>query len=686
MRRLITALWALVKRLWPGAGKSTSPSRPTAANSSSESRITSAETPSDTAPPEYGSSPSSPGSADQLPPVSAKVKPDELVTTTPPSNDERDEPDSVSDDNTSAGKAQETESGPRQIAGRRDRQPQKQGLERRKPPSSHPELICRKDPASAKWEVILSSDEEQPITAVHHEGAPLRLADQRCRVPSLTGRLTVSYQDRNKCDIPLFDNENPLIFKMRKNWDGEGRRISRVTSGHFIFIAPDKWERTGHVPVESDSCMDAGFRAHYFHRDKTARDEGNGGFREWCPPVSSGIDLDGQSVFDDSDEGALFVGDGPSLKPLPDMIWARVGEEAENGWRGKNFRPDEEPLAEVLNGREGRFFLRVYTAPMRMLDSTTFRYLRNLKQALVNGVPYTQDMALTPTSTGHPSAEIRFISPDGATIFPVLPDKAPQTTAQSGAIKVPPRPKADRVECTVGSDASGVNIVLDLPRIWWRMENGSTDPGKWRDTPLIMTRQEFRKRARSNARMSLLSMRFREVHAGFDDELERSYHRTMKEDRIAIPLDHFVDYEQIDRRLNDDIHFNVQWAGKIVPLIQVAADPMPEIVSFTAKPTTISTGQKTILEWITRNAGQARVTIDPAIGRVESHGTCTVQPAATTKYTLTLSASDADDVTRTVTVYSGGGREWRRGTHRRGDPGAPFLEWGRIRHKTSNEK
>ena len=82
----------------------------------------------------------------------------------------------------------------------------------------------------------------------------------------------------------------------------------------------------------------------------------------------------------------------------------------------------------------------------------------------------------------------------------------------------------------------------------------------------------------------------------------------------------------------------------------ISADPMPEIVSFTAEPATVVLGEETVLEWMTRNAGDARAAINPDAGVVETDGTYTVRPAKTTRYTLTLTVFGADDISRTATV------------------------------------
>ena len=343
------------------------------------------------------------------------------------------------------------------------------------------------------------------------------------------------------------------------------------------------------------------------------------------------------------------MGIRPDLKPSPGIEWARVGEEIEQGW-GQNFRPGLQSLPEVLGGREGRFFLRVYDPEVRMLDSMAFRYVRVLSRIKVNGTEYAQGTMLMPGETGYPRTEISLVGADGSMLTPVLPPQAQQAIAPSGAVEVPPLPDADSITCSLGPDARGVNIVLDLPRIWWRLEDGRPDPGVWRDTPIIMTREEFRNHAYADATLSVLSKRQSSVRAGFEDRVEQPYSRTIEDNLIAIPLAHFVDHAQIDRRLTEEAHFCIEWAGEKLPLIRISADPVPEILTFTSDPPMIVPGQKAVLRWVTRNAQGVRVRIDPAIGYVEPTGSVRVEPAASTNFTLRLKGSDIDDVTKDVAV------------------------------------
>ncbi len=591
---------------------------------------------------------------DRAPPCLEEGQPEEWFVIDPPANDDGeqsppntgDKPANGKPDGHGASNPPRTRRRPGNYGGRRRPQLGNPRPGRRRSLSSRPELVCRKNPATATWEIALTAADSQ-LATVNLGDKPLELIDRQCRIPSLSGCLVISCQDGQEYTIPLFESE-PLVFKLCKNWAGEGRRIARITTGHFIVIAPDTWERTGSAPVEPDGCTDQAFRAHYFHRDANVFVANEDGFRQWNgSPVAAGIELIGRRIYDDSDDEPLFVGDAPTLKSLPGVEWARIGEETEQGW-GQSFQPHLETLPEVLDGREGRLYLRAYDRKVALLDSVAFRYVRNLTRIEVDGAEYAQGSVLVPEKTGYSCTEARFIGIDGSLRTPLLPYEAPQDIAPSGAILVPPRPDADRISCSLGSGSNSVNIVLDLPRIWWRLEAGESGTGEWRDSPLVMTREEFRNY--SDATLLLLSTREASVRAGFGDELEQRYNRKIEDDHIEIPIAHYVDHTQIDRRLDVEAYFNIEWAGEIVPLIVVSADPMPEIVSFTAEPATILAGEKAVLEWTIRNAVEACVTIEPGPSVVHNDGMRTVRPAKSTRYTLTLTVPGVDPIFRTIKV------------------------------------
>ena len=441
--------------------------------------------------------------------------------------------------------------------------------EEKSPPLSQPELICRENTSFRNWEVILSADENSVEEVRFEGGEKLEPSNQgEYKITSLRGRLIVTYRDSRELNyVTLFEEGKPLIFKLRKNWKGEGLRVSRITSGCFIVIAPSAWERKNRPPVEPFDCIDAEFRGHYW--DVLESGGVLDAFVEYSLPSSAPIiKLDGACIFDDSDKGVLFVGKVPILKVPQNITHTRIGEEARGEWKGDNFKPHEQSLSEVFGGREGWFFLRAYD-DTKQLDSISFRYLRNLKQIQIDGKEYTQDMVLTPPMDGYSLTEVSFLGADDATISPRLPSESVCRVTPCGILEVPAREEADRISCIISSPEGGnVEITLNLPRIWWRIEFDNTNLGKWRDTPIDMTRQKFQQYAGKGAKIRLSSQRFKSILAGFDDDLVQRYRQS------EIALDNFAYHNQIINRLESDAYFNVMWGEKILSIIRVFADPV----------------------------------------------------------------------------------------------------------------
>ena len=540
---------------------------------------------------------------------------------------------------------------PREIGSRRTGTTSISGSNPRRPPASRPELVCRRSSDSWQWEIILSAEDECQIAKVQHNGKSLGMENGEYRLSSFADSLTIVFRNGEQDEFTMFDGK-PLIFKLRNNWTGDGRKVDGITKGHFVVIAPNEWERTCRAPVEPEGCTIKGYTAHYFFRDEGESGKDIIGFRESeVASIRAGFEMIGEHIFDNSEDSELFVGAIPNLEPSPNIEWVRIGEEEKKGWKGENFRSDERTLSEVLNGRQGRFFIRVYNTDAKLLDSGEFRYLRDLKEIRVNGEPYTEQTILLPPSTGHPPTKMRFIGVDGATVRLILPSDVTHAKVQGGDLIVEPHPSGNDISCALESEAGRVDIVLNLPRIWWRIKRDGSESGEWRDTPLTMTRQEFREHAYANATMRLwLPRRIKSVRVGFDDELEPVDRPVKGENDNPIPLADFVDYSQIDQRLNEDAWFNVECGSAVLALIQVSADPVPTIMSFTCEPETVGAGEQTTLRWKTRNAEADGVVIDPEIGAVESSGSLEVALFKTATYTLRLMASGMDDVTKAITV------------------------------------
>ena len=467
---------------------------------------------------------------------------------------------------------------PRKIGGRRSSStsPTQQGENDAEDKATfipQPELICYKPLGSWQWEIVLSVPQECNIAEVRHNTTPLSTTNGEYRPLSFSGDLSVKYDDLKPDEFPLFDGKTPLIFKLRDDWEGMGRKMRGITQGHFIVIAPGEWTRTGYVPVESEGCADTKYLAHYFFKDKDLAIDEIGGFKECDIALTqTGFQLSGNCVFDDSEDGEFFVGTPPVLEPKPGITWARVGEEKKDGWLGENFKPADKSLGGVMNRRQGRFFLRVYNEEI-MVDSGEFRYCKDLCEIRVNDQPYSRDMLLAPPSDGHSSISLHFVGTDGNTIHPVLEKNNPYAIiGANGVITVDPNPNGDEIDCSLKSNTGSVDVVIKLPRIWWRIERDDGDTDDWRDTPLVMTRDEFRQYANAGAVIRLrMPLHIRRIHAGFGDDLDRSIPVA-----DGLPLADFVDYAEIDNPLTEDASLRVQLYGEMVlTLIRVTADLPP---------------------------------------------------------------------------------------------------------------
>jgi REJ domain. len=80
--------------------------------------------------------------------------------------------------------------------------------------------------------------------------------------------------------------------------------------------------------------------------------------------------------------------------------------------------------------------------------------------------------------------------------------------------------------------------------------------------------------------------------------------------------------------------------------LQVTAGTAPRVISFTASPTSIQSGQNSTLSWNVENATSVTVT---SLGTVQGKASGTVSPTQTTTYTLTAH-NNFGDVTATTTV------------------------------------
>ena len=425
-----------------------------------------------------------------------------------------------------------------------------------------PELVCRKN--GWQWEILLTVPEEQFPVEVRQNGVPLSSTNGEYRLDDFSENLTVMYGDSEET-VKVYNGKSPLIFKLRKKWKGDGQKIGGLSRGYFIVFALNEWQRRG----AKEACSDGRFSAHYFYSDDSTTTDGFEGHE--LPSNQEGFSLRGSHIYDNSEKGLLFVEDPPDLEPAESVLWARIGEEGGGNWKGENFKPAEKTVKEVLNGQQGWFYIRVYDNDVKLIDSNDFRYSQTLKEIRVNGTMYSEEMLLVPSADGYMETIIQFIDTKGDNIFPEQRGNNSHTSIRNdGEVIVASHPAGDLTEWKVDS----VDTVIALPRIWWCITKTDNSSDEWRDTPIDMSREEFRDNTDAVVQISLPS-NIEKIQVGFSFDLHRSYptdDENQHKRRIALPIRDFVDYEEIEKPLSKDTHLNIQCNGKVLPIICVPAE------------------------------------------------------------------------------------------------------------------
>ena len=456
----------------------------------------------------------------------------------------------------------------RELGGRR-----KQGKElairapRRGPrirPSLRPVLACRE--ASGGWGYTLSVSLPVGLNAraLFLDGTELDVHGGSCDLPSGSGALAVRTVDGEEIDVPLFEGK-ALVFRSAADWSF-GRSARGVGQGHFLVIAPEDWRRIGQAPVEPAACG-PGFLTHHFHFEEGETVDGPpvGFHGHELDTVGPGFTLSGVRVFDDSREGDLFRAI-PGLSCAQGVREVRVGSEGDDAWLGETFDPNEKNLAEVLGGRQGRFFVRAYD-DSGLRDSGQFRVLEELREIRINGEPYSPSTVLLPLATGHREASVQ-----------LLASSQPGADTEWDVRRLPPEPDGERALYRLRTGYGTVSVEVRPPRVWWRIRGAKGSPGAWRDVRLELKRQDFQ---RFGGEGRCLDVRFpksvKGVRVGFDAVTRRRYPAPLVgEWRVAsVPLRDFQDYAAVARPAAKERALAVRFGDLSVRPLRIWDEPPP---------------------------------------------------------------------------------------------------------------
>ena len=445
-----------------------------------------------------------------------------------------------------------------------------------KPPKKRfkrkPEFICRKK--GGKWEMGIKVPEQCHIIDAKQDGMPLSPDGDEYRLANFKGRLSIKYRrdSEEPAEFPDAECQPPFIFKTRAKWKGVGRKVRGISGRCYVVFAPKEWERKDNPPVASQQCADNNFLAHFFFVRKGA---GGYGFVQHDLPGADGFKLKGETVFDDSDKGDLFVRSPPELETK--AAHARAGSEGAGGWRGQNFIPGSGMLGSALGGREGWLYIRVYDDDVNLMDSGDFRYFSGLRQILVNGVVHAPGALMAPSAKGHDKSVIRFVG-SGDKNIAARPKNGNQgaVAGDDGAVTIERVPEADMTHWVLEDGTKSVDVTIVLPRVWWRIAPSENGAGaKWRDTPEQMNRAAFREYAEKGMAVEIrLPFGIKGVRVGFDGKFEKQILAVTANDGCIIPLIDFMDYAAIEEE-SRPLSLDVQCKDSVFSVVRIAGGEAP---------------------------------------------------------------------------------------------------------------
>jgi len=443
--------------------------------------------------------------------------------------------------------------------------------------SPKPEIICWNEGWS--WVIGVEVPEGVETQSVTQGGVllecnvanenryPLKQADSTVEITWSGGRESISILEPEK---------NYFLFKMRNNWKEPGRLVRYSTAGYYLVITPPDWERdidiSGKASVNPESTQFECFKAHFFYQEKTeitaigliTKD----GKRVRVSSKTPRFKLVGNEICDAfEDKGPLFGEQPPriqalnALKGWNDVGIIVVGEEGigKNKWRD-SFTPnvdvqEQTNLNELINGRSGWYFLRIYDKNNDLIESVDFRFLKNLWNIQIEG-----NASCLPGQAGHQNIIVKFLHDPDCKIELMDKDKQQllDIRRQDGqtTVTVPPQPEFDKTNWMINDGGKEIEAAILIERVWWFLGKLGEVPNVWTDRPIPLSRKHFTAITDNTLWIRLPHPRFtRKIDGGFDSTRSRSYQVEVWKKEMAIPLRDFCDCEQIQNAKQECIFY-----------------------------------------------------------------------------------------------------------------------------------
>jgi small subunit ribosomal protein S9 len=444
-----------------------------------------------------------------------------------------------------------------------------------------------------KSELVVQQN-ESPLAQDEREG--------HWRLDQVCGQVTVHWnEDESPHEAKItLGEENYILFKLRGQDQKQGRRVKSPSSGSYLVVVPESWERdekfSGSPPALPEPVSVAGCQGHFFDLEKGG--DKRIAFRTLegkSIPIESKaarFELAGNQLSDASEGiGPLFGKSPPWIRAFHDRPWTDigtivVGEEGSGRgrWR-KSFSPAPEGRKQNLPDeaaprKDGWYFLRFYDKNDDLVESLDFRIVCALREIrILQPSPF-------PPEGKHVSACVEFHHEPGFIIQPV-DDLARNAQIESKKNKtilsIPPEPIYDKTRWRVGSEGRPqVQASILVERLWWAMGQEGTLPLEWKDELLSLVRDDFAATSKKVIWLRFPARRWaNRVLVGFEHSraTPRPYVVKVTETEVFIPLRDFGDFQEMrdrdrDQFLNIRIERDSEPVEGIVAIIPASKGPI----------------------------------------------------------------------------------------------------------------
>lgn len=449
---------------------------------------------------------------------------------------------------------------------------QKQASEETKPRPPKPEIVCWQ--RERQWILAIEVPDEYLAGAgltVRQDGLPLDQDESRkdCwHLEQARGQVVIrSNKDEVDARAKItLEYDNGLLFKLSGQNQNRGRLVRMPSSGSYLMIVPDDWERDhascGPPRVAPEPVSLPGYQAHFFNLEKDGdktiafRTGENKSVRR-DPKMR--FELVGSQLNDASESmGPLFGEKPPKIRACENQAWTAietiiVGEEGTGPrrWRmafGPIPEETEQDLpSEIAKRKSGWYFLRFYDANDDLVDSLDFRLACPLRHVGI------RQLSPFPPEGGHSPVCVEFLHDPDCAVRPadmLACGIEIERRTDRTILLIPPDVGYDETRWLVSSKGRAqVEVVVLVERIWWTVGEENNAPLSWKDSLLTLAHADFRATSRKALWLRIPRRRWADrVLVGFELSKARAYPVKVTKKTVAIALRDFSDSQEVEDR------------------------------------------------------------------------------------------------------------------------------------------